>query len=148
METLVNRLKLHEGYRLTPYRDTNGYWTIGRGHRIKKYHVWSPKPNIVWTPSQAEEQFLKDVYQASDEFMRWKRTHYPTLDLVRSEVCVELVFWMGLNAFAGFVCMHEALAAADYKLAALELYNSKIGKDKRLRMRARDLAELLWEGQP
>lgn len=142
MEALLKRLKKAEGYSLTPYKDTNGYWTIGRGHKLRKFF----KPHLKWTHEQVEEQFQKDVYAASDEFMRVKRQIYPTLDLVRSEACVEMVFWMGLPTFLEFKEVQKALSARDYKLAALEVYNSKIGKDKYLRGRARRVAVTLWEG--
>ena len=142
MDAITRRLKKAEGYSLTPYKDTNGYWTIGRGHRIRKHF----KPNLKWTHEEVEEQFRRDVYAASDEFMRVKRKLYPALDVVRSEACVEMIFWMGLRGFLGFKEMQKALAIGDYILAGLELYNSKIGRDQKLRGRARRLAQTLWEG--
>ena len=142
MEAVINRIVKHEGLSLVPYRDTKGYWTIGRGHKLGK----SYRPDLAWTLEQADEQLLRDVYLASDEFMRLKWDIYPRLDNVRSGVCVELIFWMGLGGFNGFVQMNRALSVGDYHLAALELYNSDIGKDPQLRGRARKLAELIWEG--
>lgn len=142
MEAVLNRVVRHEGLSLVPYRDTKGYWTIGRGHKLGD----SYRPDLVWTLEQADEQLLRDIYLASDAFMRIKRNAYPELNTVRSGVCVEMVFWMGLRGFLGFVRMNRALAVGDYHLAALELYNSEIGKDPQLRGRARELAELMWEG--
>jgi len=143
MNDLMKRLKSHEGLSLAPYKDVNGYWTIGWGHRLRKWF----KPNLEWTAEEADKQFLIDVFHASDEFMKYKRVHYPKLDTVRSEVCVEMVFWMGPFRFKLFRQMNKALAAGDHKLAALELYNSKLGKDPKLRGRARLLAEIMWEGK-
>jgi GH24 family phage-related lysozyme (muramidase) len=143
MQTVLKRLKQHEGLSLIPYKDTHGIWTIGRGHKLGKHWL---KPHVKWTLEEADRVFLEDVFRASDQFMAWKRDHYPKLDTVRSEVCVELIFWMGLKGFAGFTLMQKALSAGDYKLAALELYNSKIGKDPKLRKRTRNLAVILWEG--
>jgi len=142
MENVINRLKKHEGLSLIPYRDIYGFWTIGRGHKLGDEY----RPGLVWTLEQADERFLRDVYLASDEFMRFKRNQYPFLDVVRSGVCVELVFWLGLGGFSEFKRMHRALAVGDYHLAALELYNSDIGKDPQLRGRVRELAEIMWEG--
>lgn len=142
MNVLIERLKANEGLSLTPYKDTNGYWTIGRGHRLRKFF----KPNLVWTLEQADEQFMLDVYTASDAFLPYKRANYPRLDVMRSGVCVELIFWMGFSGFKGFRQMNIALKNEDYKLAALELYNSQIGRDPKLRRRARRLSEILWEG--
>lgn len=55
--SLEKRIKDNEGYSLTPYRDSLGYWTIGYGHLIK--------PNEQYlmngiTAEQAEELFKMD----------------------------------------------------------------------------------------
>lgn len=143
-KAVINRLCLHEGFSLVPYKDTEGYWTIGRGHRIKRFI----KPKLQYTQEEVDAIFLNDFFTACGELMRWKREKYPRLDAARSGVCVELVFWMGLGSFSKFEQMHKALSLGDYHLAALELYNSKLGKNAKLRGRTRTLCEILWEGAP
>jgi len=59
-------------------------------------------------------------------------------------VCVELIFWVGYHGFLLFRKMIAAIEKREYKLAALELYNSELGK--KYSRRARELAELMWEG--
>jgi GH24 family phage-related lysozyme (muramidase) len=41
-DKLVDQLILNEGLRLTPYRDTMGYLTIGVGHLIGKNESFTP----------------------------------------------------------------------------------------------------------
>ncbi|RLF61803.1 MAG: hypothetical protein DRN37_00130 [Thermoplasmata archaeon] len=136
-DRLKSRLKRHEGLSLEPYRDSKGYWTIGWGHRIS-----GPTPSI--TLHEAEELLTQDMYRASDRFMKWKRYHCEWLDPTRSMVCVELIFWVGYHGFLLFRKMIAAIEKREYKLAALELYNSELGK--KYSRRARELAELMWEG--
>ncbi len=49
-QTLIRELNKVEGDELTPYRDTNGYWTIGIGHLITKDELSSGKIYINGTP--------------------------------------------------------------------------------------------------
>jgi len=161
METLEKRLKVREGLNLMAYKDSEGYWTIGFGHKLRR--SYGPKvrklfgqrieqllefrfrkPRITISLHEAEELLRQDIYHASDLFMKWKRRHCPKLKSSRSEVCVELIFWVGFTGFKKFKKMIAALEIEDHKLAALELYNSKIGK--KYSTRAKCLAVLMWEG--
>ena len=136
-DILKKRLKRHEKLSLAPYRDSEGYWTIGWGHRIRE-------PGSSISIDEAEELLMQDMYYASDRFMKWKRYHCEWLDSTRSMVCVELIFWVGYRGFLLFKRMIAALERKDYPLAALELYNSNLGKH--YSGRARELAQLMWEG--
>lgn len=137
MESLIKRIKQHEGFSYTSYPDA-GAWAIGYGHRQS-----TQEPREI-TQHNAEQLLLLDVYRASDCFMRWKWQHCSKLDLVRSEALVELIYWVGFTGFLRFTRMIEALQNYDYKLAALELYHSQLGE--KYSERAKDLSVLLWEG--
>jgi len=162
MDTLEKRLKIREGLSLEAYKDSEGYWTIGYGHKLRR--GYGPKvrnlfgrrieqllefrfrrPRITISLHEADELLRLDLYKASDQFMRWKCDHCPRLDVTRSGVCVELIFWVGFTGFKKFKKMTAALEVKDYELAALELYNSKIGK--KYSTRAKCLAVLMWEGK-
>lgn len=103
------------------------------------------RPRITITEYEAVGLLRLDMYRASDRFMLWKRHHCPNLDVTRGEVCVELIFWVGFTGFKKFKKMGAALEKDDHKLAALELYNSKIGT--KYSTRAKALAVLMWEGE-
>lgn len=137
MNALIERLKRHESLALKVYRDRDK-WAIGYGHQCPQDH-----PQI--TIEQANEYLLADIYHASDCLTRFPFT--TNLSITRREVCVELMFWIGCTGFKNFTRMNKALNCGDWKLAALELYNSELGKDPTLRGRARELAELMWEGE-
>ena len=162
MENLRDRLKQHEGLYLVPYKDSEGFWSIGWGHKLTS--TYGPrirklfgakiekllafrlhKPDIELSEVEAEELLTEDLYAASDKFMRWKGAYCPQLNLTRSEACVELIFWVGYTGFLKFDKMIKAMENKDYKLAALELYNSKLGK--KYSSRTKTLAVLMWEGR-
>ena len=137
METLTKRIKQHEGLSLEPYR-LQGLWHIGYGHLTGgKWEAIS-----IHT---ADEILKEDIYYASDRFQKWRRKHCKKLDTDRCRVCVEMVFWVGFKGFKRFVKMTKAIEDQDYKMAALELYNSELGKKHS--KRARTLAQIMWEGK-
>lgn len=135
MEALRKQLKFHEGLSLEPYRDTKGFLTIGFGHKLKE------KCDPIHL-HEAEELLTQDTYHASDQFMRWKFSHSLTLNIDRSRIIIELIFWVGYYGFLRFQKMIKALEKRDYHLAALELYNSELGKN--YSKRARRLSESMW----
>ena len=135
MEILRKTLKRHEGLSLDPYKDDKGYSTIGYGHKLK-----GKCPSI--HPYEAEELLTKDIYHASDRFMKYKFTHGVTVDIDRARVLIELIFWVGYRGFLRFQKMIIAIEKQDYHLAALELYCSELGKN--YSRRTRELAETLW----
>lgn len=135
MNSLLERLKRHEGIRLEPYKDVFGYWTIGYGHRCLRDH-----PPI--TEAQAEEYLVADVYKASEALMSLPVS--AKLNLARREVCIELIFWVGFGGFIRFRKMHTAMKQGSFKKAALELYHSQLGSN--FSQRTYELAVLMWEG--
>jgi len=65
-----------------------------------------------------------------------------TLNIARREALCELIFWVGFRGMLRFKKMRKAIQDEDYHLAALELYNSELGK--KYSSRAKELAELIW----
>ena len=135
MEMLRRSIKRHEGFSLVPYLDTEGNYTIGYGRKLKEKCA----PIRV---HEAEEFLTEDIYHASDNLMRWRFNHKVSLSIARSRALIELIFWVGYTGFLRFAKMGEALEKRDFHLAALELYNSDIGKKHS--KRTRQLAEILW----
>jgi lysozyme len=92
-----------EGERLVAYLDTEGLWTIGRGH-----HDPSICEGIVWTREQMDAAFANDVAEKRHRLaaalpwsLRWPLG-------ARLAVLVEMCFQMRFEGFLGF---HQAFAA-------------------------------------
>lgn len=135
MEILQKNIKRNEGLSLEPYLDTRGFLTVGFGHKLKE------KCGPI-SLHEADELLREDLYHASDKFMRWRFSHNILIDTARARVVIELIFWVGYRGFLRFRKMLGALEKQDYHLAALEVYNSELGK--KYSKRARELAETLW----
>jgi lysozyme len=94
---LLESLKVHEGLRLTAYRDPVGKLTTGYGHNLDA----KPLPWLRVTATMPKriaeailEQDTDDALRALDVYLSWWRE----LDDVREQVLAEMSFNMGVNA--------------------------------------------------
>lgn len=106
-----------EGSRLTAYKDTNGFWTIGRGHLlVPTDHDWS---GYTITPEEEETYFQADILNARDFAQRlpeWK-----SLDTTcRQNALVELCFNLGSH-WLGFFTARALIRAQKWVQAAADL---------------------------
>jgi lysozyme len=122
MNTLIRRLKKHEGFKGYPYPCPRGYPTIGYGHRLPI------------TERQAEAILIDDVYKVSDQYMKWKGQNKLKLTKTRDRVLMELIFWHGFSGFLLFKRMIQALKDKNYDLAADEMMDSDSGRKYKTRM--------------
>ena len=136
MDTLIERIKRHEGLSLKPYVDTEGNLTIGYGHRI----AVEMEPISL---AKAEEWLKQDIHYASEAVMSLPLV--AKLNQTRRGVLTELAFWCGFNGLLRFRKMLSALRQGNFKRAALELYHSQLGT--KYPARACELAVLMWEGE-
>jgi lysozyme len=90
-------LAFHEGTRLVAYKDSLGYWTVGRGHLL-------PDPlNDKWngykiTQKQCDDLFDSDVLEHQhliDTQASWAHA----LDEVRAYVILDMTFNLGIEPF-------------------------------------------------
>tara|TARA_R110000772_G_scaffold151616_3_gene262394 strand:- start:812 stop:1240 length:429 start_codon:yes stop_codon:yes gene_type:complete len=113
-ESLHASLRLHEGIKLKPYVDTEGYLTIGIGHNLD---------NGI-TIKQAYLLLEEDIEVSIQELNRF----HPTWNLhndERQNVLIELMFNLGAPSLNKFKKMWAALEARDYSKAAHEMLDSK-----------------------
>ena len=116
MDTLLSILIDHEGSEKSAYQDTLGYWTIGHGRLIDK------RKNAGLSDEEMLYLLKNDVDSAKKELSQldW----YLSLDSVRQEVFIELVFNMGLEHLLEFIQTLKYVKLKDYKNAALQLGKS------------------------
>jgi len=111
--SLEAQLIRDEGLRLKPYKDSVGVLTIGIGH------------NLTRGISEVAAMFIfrEDVTDARHEAETLP--FYASLDDVRKDVIVNMVFNMGLPTFKRFKKMIAALEAKDYTEASKQMLASK-----------------------
>lgn len=130
---VIEKLKEHEGWRATPYRDSVGRLTVGYGFNLDAIEM--PKP--------VGELWLSILVHEHEQELR-KFHWYNNLDPNRQDVLLNLHYNLGHDRFMGFKRMIRALENEKYDEAAEEMLDSKwagqVGK------RATELASIMREG--
>lgn len=138
---LAIRTEKHEGFSALPYKDSEGYWTIGIGNRyIDGKEVTEHTPAVTY--KQALQEMYGDLFGACID----AQLYAPNLDMmppIVQEVVTELTYQLGLGEICKFVKMRQALEQGDYRKAAKELRNSLLYRQAK--NRTEELA-LLLEG--
>lgn len=127
---LFQMLKIDEGCKLTLYKDTMGYWTVGIGHLVTKNPSKDFAISILGgeTISQftAELMFNADVNKAISAIQKSDLNRvYNSLDDTRKMALVNMVFQMGAAGVAGFKNSLRLLEQKQWKQAAINLAQSK-----------------------
>jgi lysozyme len=119
-EKLKERIKHHEGFRDSIYRDSLGKRTIGYGHLI--VYTDDFKDGKKYSKEELEETFEKDFQNAVEGASR-------ILDLDKlhpkaKEVAIECVFVLGASGFSRFKRCVIALEEQRYNDSSAELKDS------------------------
>lgn len=136
-EEFEEMLLRHEGLRLQPYKDSEGYLTIGVGRLI------DPEKDGGITHDEAIYLMRNDIDRKAAELgERFPIVH--DMDSTRYYILVNMAFNLGISGLAGFKKMWRAIHERDYQKAAEEMLDSKwatqVGK------RAQELALLMKFG--
>ena len=113
---LIERVKRHEGFSSTVYKDSLGYPTIGYGHRVESV-----------TPTQMSKEYAEDLLIEDLKLAQINAVDlfypdiWPKLNEVRKNVLIEMVFQLGKTGVSKFVKMKAALEKEDYQEAANQM---------------------------
>lgn len=134
MNEAVQRLCLHEGIRLQPYKCPSGYWTIGVGRNLETNPPTAEEKRVIgdWrnviTKNAAFYLLWNDIKRISDECARqipfWKN-----LDDERQYALLDMAFNLGMAGLLKFQKMLSYLGVGNYIQAATECLASKYAKD-------------------
>lgn len=111
-QRLVHDVQSAEGCRLTAYRDTLGYWTIGWGHLLDQSIDWTGQE---WTQATADHQLAADIDEADQQAMNLPEV--AGLNTCRTNAIIELVFNMGLHTWQTFENTRRALSTGNWQAA-------------------------------
>jgi lysozyme len=135
MDELKKILIQHEGLKLLPYIDSTGHITIGVGRNLSSRGI---------SQQEAITMLENDLKRCDLELLNFD--WYKSLDQVRREALIELVFNMGITRLLLFRKMIAALLDLDYKTAASELLNSTWAEQVKGN-RANNIANRILTGQ-
>lgn len=131
-------LRLDEGLKLTVYKDTEGYWTVGIGHLLTKVNDKSVaiatldklvgrKTNGVITEAEARTIFKADVEKAIKQVKQSKILSpiYDKVSPTRKMAIVNMVFQMGIAGAESFKNSLTLISNSYYTQAGINLRKSK-----------------------
>lgn len=112
--TLKDLLKLHEGLKLKPYKDTVGKLTIGYGRNLEDVGISLVEAELML------DRDIEDARRRAEQLFPW----FGIIDAVRQDVIINMVFNMGAAKVTNFRDMIEAIKKGDWTLAGEEMLDS------------------------
>lgn len=131
---LVNTLKRHEGLRLKPYKDSVGKTTIGIGRNLDDVGI---------TENEAIYLLNNDIDKAYREARSF--WWFDSLNSVRQEVVVNMIFNLGFPTFSQFKNTIKAISEQNWNLASQEMLDSRWASQ--VGRRAIELADAMRRGE-
>lgn len=135
---VFDMLAFDEGLKLTVYKDTEGYWTVGLGHLLTKQKdkavaiseldkLVGRKTNGVITEKEARNIFDKDVKKAIDQVKKSSILSpiYNKISENRRMALINMVFQMGLAGAESFKNSLTLVSNSYYTKAASNMRQSK-----------------------
>ena len=145
------RLYLHEGLRLEPYRCTSGKLTIGVGRNLDDNPLTQEEMEVLKTKdvskgiTKAEAFYLlKHDIQRFIKLCQKNIPFFDGLDDERQYALLDLAFNMGIKGLLQFKKMLAYLWIGEYKKAKFELLNSRYAKQ--VKSRAERIGRLIETG--
>ena len=147
--TICQRLELHEGLRLQPYRCSRGKLTIGIGRNLEANPI-TPEEELVvgdWrhgiTKCMAVYLLLRDVQKIIAKLNKQIK-FFKQLDDERQYALLDMAYNMGVGGLLKFKKMLLFMQKGDFEQASTECLNSRYAKD--VKGRAERSAELIRTG--
>ena len=135
METLEQRIKMHEGFRAFPYLDTTNNLTLGYGRNLTDNGI---------SKQEAIVMLQNDIDRAKADYHKLPAAVRDNCNTIRREVLVEMIFQLGLGGVLKFKRMLRAIQNNDFERAASEQIDSLWGRQTP--NRAHELAGLMRKG--
>ena len=123
-DELAGSVKLSEGFRDHIYKDTEGFATIGWGHKV--VHEDNFEEGKTYTKEELQEVFDKDLNKAiglARQLM--EENNVRDLPTTAQHTITEMCFQLGKSGVSKFRNMWNALQNRDFNTASLEMLDSK-----------------------
>ena len=137
MESLEDRVKRHEGFRNSVYKDTLDKRTIGYGHLCVE-DFWEDGKE--YSEEYLTDIFKEDLKSAQDSANRLC-TEFGCSDIKgeAKDIITEMVFQLGATGVSKFKNMWKNLSSLNYAGASIEMLDSRWAKQTK--NRAEELAD-------
>ena len=134
-EVAKQMLRIHEGLRLKPYKDTTGHLTIGYGRNLEANGI---------SKDEAEYLFNNDVNRVDAELTQtfeW----YSLLSVVRRAVIIDMTFNLGIRGLSRFKKTISYIESKEYEKASIEMLDSLWAKQ--VGQRAIELSQMMKDNR-
>ena len=131
MKDIIEQLKIHEGYKPTVYKCTEGVDTIGIGFAIKDLHLSEEVCALI----------LKEKLEVLEERFENKLDWFSTSPVEVRNVMLNMAYQLGFRGFCKFKKTLGYLEACDWDNASKEMLDSKWAKQTP--NRANELSEII-----
>lgn len=131
--TLKERIKLHEGKRNRPYKDSLGVLTIGYGRNLDDVGI---------SDAECDYLFERDFDRAQQHAARF--TFFADLNKTRQGVIIEMIFQLGFAGTSRFRKFIGAIKQEDWGEAKAQMLDSRW--HKQTPERCEELAEIFGRG--
>jgi len=149
-DKLIERIKKHEGYKISPYKDTVGKWTVGYGRNLEDNPLTPAEVIKLFSKTEFKstvdaEIFFEDLL-VTDIMVHTMELEdnlamFPMCDTDEQTVLIDMAFNLGVPTLLKFKGMLHAIDNDDKVQAAVELLDSKYAEQ--VKTRAVDNAKLL-----
>lgn len=142
-DALIKQLRIHEGVRRNPYRDTKGILTVGVGHNMEA----NPLPSdwkFPLTDVQINLLLSKDIDEIAKAPLDKNIPWYKSLNDARQNVLLNMCFNMGWTTLSKFKNTLSLVQRGMFPEASKAMLQSKWAKD--VGNRAVELAKIMEEG--
>ena len=126
-ESLKEKIKIHEGYRNIIYKCTQGFRTIGYGHKV--VHTDDLVDGKEYSKEKLEQIFEKDFQKGWNLMQLFcDENNLRNISDTAKEIICEMIFQMGFAGVGKFKNMIKALQTNDTKTASIEMLDSRWAK--------------------
>ena len=132
-KSLIERLKINEGFSSTVYQDTEGFDTIGYGFAIKDLVLTEEIASLI-----LNERIEKRINHL-EKTLKWFSDLPPEVQ----SVVVEMTYQLGITGFLKFKKAINHMKEKEWQLAAHEMLDSRWAKQTP--NRANRLADIVRE---
>lgn len=131
---ICQRLLLHEGLRLQPYRCSKGKLTIGIGRNIDDNPFTDTEKKVIgdWQhgiTTQAAFYLLRNDIERLEKELQRKINFWKNLSDERQYALLDIAFNIGVSGLLKFKKMLAWLWMGNFEQAAIECLNSKYAKE-------------------
>ena len=118
--TIKTLLEFEEGRRRSAYKCTNGFWTIGVGHRLTDKELGMYEERI--SNSEVDNLLETDITEATEAAKKYP--WFDKLNEARQAVVISMIFQLGKFGFDKFQNTIKLLAKHQYDAASVQMLMS------------------------